>query len=81
MLIKEKKQNRRSRGSLPYSVGQGDVRRKSFAPTGIIFSPDLPPIDEEEASDTSMETEEEDDEENCGQDCIVDVLDQDVEVF
>ena len=82
-MIKEKKQNRRSRGSLPYSVGHGDVRRKSFAPFAPpkIFSPDLPPIDEEEASDSSIETEDEEVEERCGQDCIVDDLNRDVEVF
>ena len=58
-LFQEKKKNRRCTGILPYTVGHGDIRRKSLYPTGVIFSPDLPPIDEEEASDTSIETEDE----------------------
>ena len=32
----------------------------SFAHNGVIFKPDLPPIDEEELSDSSMDTEDED---------------------
>ena len=32
----------------------------SFTHNGVIFKPDLPPIDEEELSDSSMDTEDED---------------------
>ena len=74
---KEKKKNGRSGGVLPYAAGYGDVRRKSFAGPGMIFSPDLPPIDEEEATDSSIETEDDDIEDCCGNQGIVD---QDIEV-
>ena len=74
---KEKRKNGRSGGVLPYAAGYGDVRRKSFAGPGMIFSPDLPPIDEEEATDSSIETEDDDIEDCCGNESIVD---QDIEV-
>ena len=74
---KEKKKNGRSSGVLPYAGGYGDVRRKSFAGPGMIFSPDLPPIDEEEATDTSIETDDDDIEDCCGNEFNVD---QDIEV-
>lgn len=73
-LFQEKKKNRRCTGILPYTVGHGDIRRKSLYQTGVIFSPDLPPIDEEEASDTSIETEDEVVEESCVQEYPKDLV-------
>ena len=56
LKIKEKSRNQAHLN--PY--GCNGARRMSFAHNGVIFKPDLPPIDEEELSDSSMDTEDED---------------------
>ena len=56
--LKIKEKSRNPAHFNPY--GGNGVRRMSFPHNGVIFKPDLPPIDEEELSDSSMDTEDED---------------------
>ena len=53
----------------------------SFAHNGVIFKPDLPPIDEEELSDSSMDTEDEDIEDSYVIETFSNDIQRDIEVF
>ena len=52
----------------------------SFAHNGVIFKPDLPPIDEEELSDSSMDTEDEDIEDSYVIETFSNDIHRDIEV-
>ena len=52
----------------------------SFPHNGVIFKPDLPPIDEEELSDSSMDTEDEDMEDGYVIETFSNDIQRDIEV-
>ena len=81
LSLPSKKQRKLPSADLMQTYGVSGIRRKSLAThNSIIFIPDLPPIDEEE-SDSSMETEDEDVEENCGVGSSKNNIDRDIEVI
>ena len=76
LKIKEKSRNQAHLN--PY--GCDGARRMSFAHNGVIFKPDLPPIDEEELSDSSMDTEDEDIEDSYVIETFSNDIQRDIEV-
>ena len=86
MFFCEPQQNDRNGSSSalnPYSVG--GIRRKSMGgektASGVLFNSNLPTIDEEESSETSVETDDEQDEGDNALDIFTDDKRHDVEVF
>ena len=76
--LKIKEKSRNPAHFNPY--GGNGVRRMSFPHNGVIFKPDLPPIDEEELSDSSMDTEDEDMEDGYAIETFSNDIQRDIEV-